>query len=129
MWAFWRQIARMLGARGSRTLPRVTIVLRVSSSPPFLRAAGSGVELDVLVQPRASSSRFVGCHDGRLKLQVAKAPVDGEANRAVIGLVAELFGIPRRQVRLLRGEASRRKTLSLDLPLGEAEGRLAGVLP
>ena len=35
------------------------------------------------VSPRASRTRVVGLHDGRVKLQVAAPPVDGEANAEV----------------------------------------------
>ncbi len=68
-----------------------------------------GCELSVLVQPRASRSRIVGEHDGMLKIQLAAPPVDGEANAALIELLARLLGVPKRQISLVSGEASRRK--------------------
>ena len=46
-------------------------------------------ELDVQVVPRASQSRIVGPHDGRLKVQLAAPPVDGAANTALIDLLAD----------------------------------------
>ena len=71
----------------------------------------------------------MGLHDGRLKLQLAAPPVDGEANLALVELVAELFDVPRRSVRLLRGESGRRKTLALDgVSLDAAAARLAEAL-
>jgi hypothetical protein len=68
-----------------------------------------GVELKVLVQPRASRTRVVGEHDGQLKIQLAAPPVDGEANAALIEMVAKMMGLPRRQVEVVSGDASRRK--------------------
>jgi uncharacterized protein (TIGR00251 family) len=53
----------------------------------------------------------VGPHGDRLKVQIAAPPVDGAANAAVVALVAELAGVPRRAVTLVRGESGRRKTL------------------
>ena len=52
-------------------------------------------ELDVQVVPRASRSRIVGPHDGRLKIQLAAPPVDGAANEALVGLLAETLEVPR----------------------------------
>lgn len=72
---------------------------------------GDGVQLQVLVQPRASRSRVVGLHDDRLKLQVAAPPVEGEANDAVLRLLAEVLEVPRRQLELVQGETARRKTV------------------
>jgi uncharacterized protein YggU (UPF0235/DUF167 family) len=69
-------------------------------------------------------------HDGRLKLQLAAPPVDGEANAALVDLVADLFHLPRRDVLLLRGDTGRRKTLALArLSFDQAAATLSGALP
>ena len=67
----------------------------------------------MLVQLEGSRSRLVGWHDGRLKVQLAAPPVDGEANEALVGLLSELFQVSKREVWLVRGETSRRKTIWL----------------
>lgn len=96
--------------------------------PPCLRETNAGIELDVLVQPRASRSKLVGLHDGRLKVQLAAPPVDGEANEALIELVAGMFGSSRRNVRIVRGETGRRKTLSIaSVALASASATVAGI--
>jgi uncharacterized protein (TIGR00251 family) len=74
-----------------------------------IRQTPDGVELLVLVQPRASRSKIVGEHDGRLKVALAAPPVDGEANAALIELFAELFEVRKAQITLLDGQTSRRK--------------------
>jgi uncharacterized protein (TIGR00251 family) len=80
---------------------------------PWLKAVADGVELAVLVQPRASRTRVVGEHDGLLKLQLAAPPVDGEANAALLEFVAKALGVPKRQVSLAAGDASRRKRVKV----------------
>lgn len=93
--------------------------------PAWARESPGGVELSVLVQPRASRSRVLGEHDGQLKVQLAAPPVDGEANAALIELLAKLLGVPKRQVTLISGDASRRKRLRVDgVALAEATVRL-----
>jgi uncharacterized protein (TIGR00251 family) len=77
----------------------------------WARATEAGVELLVLVQPRASRTRLVGEHDGRVKIALAAPPVDGEANAALLDFIAELLSLRRVDVRLLDGASSRRKRL------------------
>ncbi|MBZ4414043.1 DUF167 domain-containing protein [Myxococcus sp. XM-1-1-1] len=78
-------------------------------APPWLKSLPDGVELALLIQPRASRTRVVGEHDGLLKIQLAAPPVDGEANAALLEFLGKQLGVPRRQVRLVAGDASRRK--------------------
>ncbi len=76
---------------------------------PWLKSLPEGVELTLLIQPRASRTRVVGEHDGQLKIQLAAPPVDGEANAALVEFLAKALGVPKRQVALVAGDASRRK--------------------
>ena len=85
-----------------------------SDLPPWVRESARGVELDVLVQPRASRTKVVGVHDDRLKLQLAAPPVDGAANEALIEFVSSALGVAQRLVSLIRGETNRRKTLLIE---------------
>ncbi|HYV49740.1 MAG TPA: DUF167 domain-containing protein [Myxococcaceae bacterium] len=82
--------------------------------PPWLSAVDGGVRLQVLVQPRASRSRVLGEHGGALKIALAAPPVDGAANEALVELLADLLGVPRRQVSLVSGPSSRRKIVQVD---------------
>ncbi len=75
----------------------------------FARDGAGGAVLEVLVQPRASRTRVVGEHDGRLKIQLAAPPVDGEANAALLAFLAGALGVRRAEVALLAGESGRRK--------------------
>jgi uncharacterized protein YggU (UPF0235/DUF167 family) len=52
-------------------------------------------------------------HGDRLKLAVTSPPVDGEANAAVIELVARALGVTRGAVEITAGLASRRKTVTV----------------
>jgi uncharacterized protein (TIGR00251 family) len=91
----------------------------------FVRAASNDAsELDVQVVPRASRSRIVGPHAGRLKIQLAAPPVDGAANSALIELLADTLAVPRGQIELLRGHTGKRKTLRIALAAAELRLRL-----
>jgi uncharacterized protein (TIGR00251 family) len=78
---------------------------------PWLREVPGGVVLEVLVQPRSSRTRAVGEHDGRLKIQLAAPPVDGEANLALVEFLAGELGVRKGDVVIERGETGRRKTV------------------
>ena len=77
----------------------------------WARDEAGGVVLELLVQPRASRTRAAGEHDGRLKLQLAAPPVDGEANQALIEFLARALGVRKADVTIARGETGRRKTV------------------
>jgi uncharacterized protein (TIGR00251 family) len=55
----------------------------------------------------------VGEHDGRLKIQLAAPPVDGEANEALAAFLAAALGVRRSDVAIERGAAGRRKTVRI----------------
>lgn len=61
--------------------------------------------------------------DGReeLEVRVAAAPTDGEANAAVIKLLARELRVPRSAIEIVSGETSRHKRLSM--PVEQAEIR------
>jgi uncharacterized protein len=82
-------------------------------SPAWLRVDGSIVDVRVRVVPRASRGRIAGTIGDRLKLQVTSPPVDGEANRAVLELVARSAGLAKGAASLAAGTTGRSKTVRL----------------
>jgi uncharacterized protein (TIGR00251 family) len=71
------------------------------------------ITLEVLVQPRASRAKIGPMHDGRLKIAVTSPPVDGEANAAVIELLAKQLGVGKSAIEVIAGATGRRKTLRI----------------
>jgi uncharacterized protein (TIGR00251 family) len=81
----------------------------------------------VRLTPRGGRDAIEGfAEDGAgrplLKARVAAPPVEGEANAALIKLVAKALGLPRSAVRIASGESARVKVLEID-GLDEAEVR------
>jgi hypothetical protein len=70
--------------------------------------------LRVRVQPKARRNEIVEQPDGSFRVRVTAAPTDGEANRAVIGLLAETLGVAPSRVELVRGAASRDKLFRIE---------------
>ncbi len=93
----------------------------------WAREGPEGAVLELLVQPRASRTRVVGEHDGRLQIQLAAPPVDGEANAALLAFLASACKVKRADVVLLAGETGRRKRVRIaGLPAADAAARLLG---
>jgi len=90
-----------------------------------LTETSSSVRLDVEVKLRAGKSRVLGVKGERLSVALAAAPVDGAANQELLETLAEHFGVPRRQLRILLGAKSRRKVVEIDgLSAEEVRARL-----
>ena len=69
--------------------------------------------------------------DGReeLEVRVAEAPADGAANSAVVKLLAKALGVPKSEVRIVAGQASRHKRIDVSLDLEEVRRRLTTPSP
>ena len=76
------------------------------------------------MRPRASRSALAGVHDGVLAVRVCAPPAEGQANDAVIELLATTFGVRASAVEIVRGASSRRKLIRIR---GDA-GKLASLL-
>lgn len=88
-------------------------------------AAGCRIHLHIV--PRASRTQVAGLHDGRLKMQVAAPPVDGEANDAIVRFLAKALGVGRDQVSIASGATGKRKAVVVEgMSAAEAEAKLLG---
>lgn len=81
---------------------------------PYLTENPDGsLILAVYVQPRASRSRLVAIHGNSLKLAITAAPVDNQANMAVIRFFAKLLDLPKTAISIRKGAQGRSKLLAL----------------
>lgn len=89
--------------------------------------------LPVRLTPGAAADRIDGWDvdaDGRpvLKVRVRARPVEGEANVALLKLLARALGVPKSSVTLDRGGQSRTKMIVVEgLSGDEAKARLTGL--
>jgi uncharacterized protein (TIGR00251 family) len=96
---------------------------------PFLRSADNGVTLAVRAQPGAKKTAISGVYgegdSAQLKIAVHAPPIEGRANEALIGFLAETFGLPKRSVELVSGELSRSKVFLLRASLPIVRSKLS----
>ena len=79
----------------------------------WFRRNGEVLTLTLHVQPGAKRSEIAGLHGEALKIRLAAPPVEGRANEALLKFIAELFGVPARQVELKQGAQSRHKVVAI----------------
>jgi uncharacterized protein len=78
-----------------------------------IAASPGGVTFYVHVQPRASRDAIEGEHADALKIRLTAPPVDERANEALVQLLARRLNVPRAAVRIVSGEKSRRKRVTV----------------
>lgn len=77
---------------------------------------GSTLILHCHIQPNASCNEITGLHGDALKIRLQAPPVDGKANRELVSFLSKVFGVPKSQIELLKGQSNRRKTVSVISP-------------
>jgi len=70
--------------------------------------------MSVRLIPRAARDEIVGFEGDTLRVRVTAPPVDGRANEALTRLLASRLGVPRGAVRVVAGQTSRQKVISVD---------------
>ncbi len=72
-----------------------------------------GVYLNIHAQPGARRPSLRGMHGDAVKIAVAEAAQDGKANAAIIAFLAAALAMPKRDIAIVSGHASRRKRVFL----------------
>ena len=69
--------------------------------------------LIVRVQPGARDNRIVGFRDNLLHVKVTAPPRKGQANQALLALLAEALAASRDDLKIIRGHTSRQKVVAV----------------
>jgi hypothetical protein len=101
------------------------------------RYSNQGVSVALRVTPRGGCDEIDGLEtlaDGRtvVKVRVRAIADGGEANRAVMELLAKLLRVPKAKVRIVSGATSRLKQVTVDgdgATLGQALRKLIAATP
>ena len=70
-------------------------------------------QYQITVKPGSSQEKIVECSDGELIVYLRAKPHDGEANTALIKLLAKHFDVPKTSIKITRGQKSRIKTVEI----------------
>ena len=80
--------------------------------------------INVHVQPRAKREEVVALEDGGLRVRVSAPAADGQANDAVVALLAKRLRVPKGSVAIVSGLRSRNKVIEASLTCEELRERL-----
>jgi uncharacterized protein (TIGR00251 family) len=78
-----------------------------------IESTPTGITIHVYVAPRSSANKVVGVHNGALKVALTAPPVEGAANKALVEFFAKTLDVPKSAVKLVSGETSRHKVISV----------------
>ena len=72
------------------------------------------MQIDIRVRANAKQNKVGGEIAGRLIVFVQAPAVDGKANDAVLKVLAEHFEVRARDIKIIRGETSRDKSIEIE---------------
>ena len=74
----------------------------------------TGAALAVRVTPRASKNQVVGAlSDGTIKIRIAAAPAEGQANDALVRFLSDVLGVAKSRIEIVAGNTGRDKLISV----------------
>ncbi len=72
------------------------------------------MKIKIYIQPNSKKSGYAGLYDGLPKLKITAPPVDGAANSEIIKIFSKLLNIPKSDIIISSGQASRIKILDIN---------------
>ena len=91
-----------------------------------IRNTASGATFTVKIHPRARKNAVTGKIGDALKISLTAPPVEGRANQALREFLAELLNVPRSSIKIVAGQNSRSKVISVSgLSVEDVRSRLA----
>ncbi len=92
----------------------------------YLQEKIGAVVLHVKALPGSRRDEVRGVDGGVLKVAVTAPPEKGKANKALLAVLAEFLGVPRRDVTIISGETSRDKRIEVaGVTVAQVEEKLA----
>lgn len=79
------------------------------------------MKIKVYIQPNSKKSGYAGVYDGLPKLKITAPPVDGAANSEIIKIFSKLLNIPKSDIVISSGQASRLKILDINTDMSHEE--------
>ena len=94
--------------------------------PDWYRLKDDCLIVTLHVQPGAKRTEIMGLHGDALKIRVAAAAVEGQANTRLLEFLRQAFEVPASRIILKQGEHARRKVVEIRGSQISPESLLAG---
>jgi len=94
----------------------------------YLKKTGSGCSITIDASPGAAKTKIVGVNQwrGALQVKIAAEPRDGAANEELVRFLSEKLSVARSSIRLIRGEKSGLKVITVPVPAERVDELLRG---
>ena len=79
--------------------------------PPWLRIGDDFVTVEIVARPGSPRRGLLRVEDRGLVIGIGSPPEKGKANQELVEIMAEIAGVPRSAVSILRGASSRTKVV------------------
>ena len=76
------------------------------------------MKIQIKARPNAYEQRIEKIDNSNFIVSVKEPPIKGQANRAIVRALANYFGVPQSQVRIVSGFVSREKIIEINKKTG-----------
>jgi len=83
---------------------------------PYYCWQSDNLLLSCRLQTKAAQDGFAEVAEGRIKIRITAAPVDGKANKHLIKFLAKQFKVPQERIAIMSGEHSKHKRVLIRQP-------------
>ena len=77
-------------------------------------ASESEAKIPLQVYPGAGRNEVMGFTEGILRVRIAAPPVKGKANKELVAFLAQLLGVGKGSINIVKGHTSRNKLITID---------------
>lgn len=77
----------------------------------MLKETKDGVILSLKISPNSSKNEIIKSEDGSIKVKITAQPIDGKANKALVGFLSKQFKIPKSSIEIIKGHTGKDKSL------------------
>jgi uncharacterized protein (TIGR00251 family) len=74
-----------------------------------------GVRVYIKVSPRSSRNEVIKISEGEYYVRTTAAPVDGQANEALIKLLSAHFKVAKSMINIIGGKTAKTKMVDIDI--------------
>jgi uncharacterized protein (TIGR00251 family) len=71
------------------------------------------MQLYCLIKPNSKIDKITINSDGSLRIKIKAPPVDGKANEYLIGYLAEIFDLPKKNIQIISGFTGSHKRINI----------------
>ena len=79
-----------------------------------IKPHADGIQFSAIIQPRSSKNKVCGLHGESLKIRLTSSPVDGEANKMCVKLLAKILSVNPSRIVIVSGHTGRNKIIRIE---------------